>query len=494
MGNPREVEIKLRLDPDRAPQLARAGFFAGVDPEKKHYHTVYFDDEKQHLLRGGFELRIRQDGERSLQTLKTIDSVERGEWETEAEEGGPSLEDIEAPGLAKLKKRGLNLCPQFSLDVDRRTWSVTRDGSCIEVALDDGALEAQGRQRRVCEAELELKSGDSVALYELAQRIGEEAAATPYFVSKGARGYRLAEDAMDTPARGLVLHLEKDVSVADAFEKIAGACLKQFSLSEEILERATDAEAVHQARVAIRRLRAAFSMFKDVVVGEDAEAARSELKWLSDLFGEARELDVFVDSRMRQIALQHPDVPGMQELTQELEAMRERSRRRLQDALHSPRFRVLLLNVARCAHSGQWRQSGGGLFLDIARSELDRRLRSVIKKRKAVRGVDARKRHRLRIKAKKLRYMFEFMRAAAPDKGLGVESDRLEELQDLLGELNDAIAGERLLGRVVKEAQAPAVIFAADLVRATLTASPKLTQKAIKTHARLRRTQPFDRG
>jgi triphosphatase len=495
MGNPREVEVKLRLDPDNAPLLARSGFFAGVDPEEHHFHTVYFDDEKRHLLREGFELRVRQDGERSLQTLKTIDSVERGEWETEAEEGGPSLEDIEAPGLSKLQKRGIDLRPQFSLEVERRTWSVTRDGSCIEVALDDGTLEAQGRQTRICEAELELKSGDSIALYELAQKIGEEAAATPYFVSKGARGYRLAEDAMDTPARGLTLRFEHNVSVADAFQKIADACLRQFSLSEEILGKATDAEAIHQARVAIRRLRAAFSMFKDVVVGEDADAARSELKWLSDLFGKVRDLDVFADSRMSRIALQHPDVPGMQELTQELEAMRERSRRRLQDALHSPRFRVLLLNVARCVHSGQWRQSDGGRFLDFARSELDRRLRSVIKKRKAVRGVDARKRHRLRIKAKKLRYMFEFMRpAAASCKALGVETDRLERLQDLLGELNDAIAGERLLGRVVKEAQAPAVNYAADLVRATLTVSPNLAQKAIKTHADLRRTQPFDRG
>jgi CHAD domain-containing protein len=313
-------------------------------------------------------------------------------------------------------------------------------------------------------------------------------------VSKGARGYRLASDAIDMPARGLTLHLENDASVPDAFRKIADACLKQFSLSEEILENAMDAEAVHQARVAIRRLRAAFSMFKDVVVGEEADAARRELKWLSDLLGQARDLDVFAESRMSEIVLRHPDVAGMQELTEGLQAMRERSHGRLEDALHSPRFRALLLNVARCAQSGRWRQNGGGHFVEFARGELDRRLRSVQKKRKAVRGPDARKRHRLRIKAKKLRYMFEFMRAAAPSKALRVESDRLERLQDLLGELNDVIAGERLLGRLVQESNTPAVGYAANLVRATLAASPKLAHKAVKTHADLRRTQPFGRG
>ncbi len=428
---------------------------------------------------------------RSIQTLKTIDSVERGQWEREAANGDPSLDDIEAPGLAKLVKREITLDPQFSLDVDRRTWNLSIDGSCIEVALDKGQMQAGGRQKEICEAEFELKSGDEETLFELAQRIGKESAATPYFVSKGARGYRLAQKDIDTPARGLVLHLENDVSGADAFEKIVGACLKQFSLSEEILESAIEAEAVHQARVALRRLRAAFSMFKSVVVGEDAEAVRRDLKWLSDLLGEARDLDVFLDKRIAPIALRHPNVAGVEDLTRALEAMRDESRRRLAEALNSARFRAMLLNVVRCAHSGDWRRGGGGSFLEFARDELARRLRSVEKKRKAVRGPDALKRHRLRIKAKQLRYMFEFLKAAAPSKSLCVESDRLERLQDLLGTLNDAIAGERLLGQIVQDARTPSIGFAADLVRSTLTPSPKLAHKAVKTHSDLRRSKPF---
>ncbi len=46
----------------------------------------------------------------------------------------------------------------------------------------------------------------------------------------------------------------------------------------------------------------------------------------------------------------------------------------------------MLLNVVRCARSGDWRRGGGGSFLEFARDELARRLRSVEKKRKAVRG------------------------------------------------------------------------------------------------------------
>ena len=155
----------------------------------------------------------------------------------------------------------------------------------------------------------------------------------------------------------MTLHFEGDVSVADAFRTIVDPCLKQFSLNEEILVTAIDSEAVHQARVAIRRLRTAFSMFKHVVVGEDADAARRELKWLSKLLGEARDLEVFLDNRMKQVALEHPDVPGVQELARRLELMRDRARHRLDGALDLDRFRALLLGVARCAHHDAWRRT-----------------------------------------------------------------------------------------------------------------------------------------
>ena len=211
--------------------------------------------------------------------------------------------------------------------------------------------------------------------------------------------------------------------VADAFQTIVDARRNSFLLNEELLETAIDPEAVHQARVAIRRLRAAFSMFQDVVAGEDADAARRDLKWLSRLLGEARDLDVFLENPMKQVALEHPDVPGVRELARRLESMRDRARHRLDGALHSDRFRALLLGVARCAHHGAWRRGDDGRFTDFALDTLEQRLNSVRRKRKAARGLDAHKRHRLRIKAKKLRYMFEFLKPVASRKALGAVLD-----------------------------------------------------------------------
>ena len=120
MATPNEVEIKLRLDPNKMQRLERWGGLAGADASNKNFHTVYFDDEKRHLLKNGYELRVRQDGGRCVQTLKTIGSIDRGEWQNETTDGEPSLESVEGPGLARAsgiacgsKRRSCATCSDF---------------------------------------------------------------------------------------------------------------------------------------------------------------------------------------------------------------------------------------------------------------------------------------------------------------------------------------------------------------------------------------------
>jgi CHAD domain-containing protein len=57
----------------------------------------------------------------------------------------------------------------------------------------------------------------------------------------------------------------------------------------------------------------------------------------------------------------------------------------------------------------------------------------------------AAERHRVRIDAKKLRYAAEFFAALYPPKRVRRYVDTLEDLQDILGALNDAAVADRLL-------------------------------------------------
>lgn len=93
------------------------------------------------------------------------------------------------------------------------------------------------------------------------------------------------------PAAGIVL--DRRSSTADAFQVIAPACLDH-ALANARSVGAGDAEGIHQMRVGLRRLRAALSLFKPLIDGAESEAIKTELKWLTEQLGQARELDVLV--------------------------------------------------------------------------------------------------------------------------------------------------------------------------------------------------------
>jgi len=493
MPDNRELEIKMRLDPADVEKIASSDTLKGINLEHKHYRTVYFDGKRHELARHGFELRIRDDGTRRIQTLKSVNGLDRGEWETEAASGVPSLDEISGTPAADLIRHCTKLIPVFSLQIDRRSWTVLRDGAAIEVALDTGFLTAGSRSQPIYEVEFELKEGPPKGLFELAEDMKRQFDAPLSFQSKGGRGYNLASGGAFIPP---ALHLTAALTTKTAFQKIANACLRQFSFYEEDFRATGDAEALHQARIAIRRLRAAFSMFKTVVTGKDADEVREGLKWISDLLGRPRDLDVFVEVELRRIDRQHPGVPGLSALVEKVSSMRRAAHDHLKEALHSVQFRQMLLSLALCIQAGEWTHEGAAgpheeRLIDFARAELGRRLKSVAKGKKAVAGDDALQRHRVRIKAKKLRYMAGFLQSLASGKAYARTMRRLKLLQDHLGMLNDVIAGERLLSQAVSEAQDASVSFAASLVCQYSAVPRKIAKEAAKVHKKLRQSRSF---
>src|SRR3546814_2270038 len=85
------------------------------------------------------------------------------------------------------------------------------------------------------------------------------------------------------------------MTAADAFRHIAQSCVRQFRLNEALLLAGRDAGALHQVRVALRRLRSAFSIFKPVIGGDAHTPLRDELRWLASELANARNLDVLLE-------------------------------------------------------------------------------------------------------------------------------------------------------------------------------------------------------
>ena len=323
---------------------------------------------------------------------------------------------------------------------------VAHKGSRVEVVLDEGIVAGGGAQAPLCELELELKEGKPRALFALAQEI---AAAVPLrlgVLSKAERGYALAEKILGEAARAEAVALAAPLSEGDAFRAVARACLRHYRLNEIVLLDRRDAEALHQARIALRRLRSALSLFRATVRGKDYQGLRDELGWLSGQLGDARNLDVLLAGEA--------GPAGDDGARGRLVRARSRAYHRVEAALASERVRALMLRLALWIEAGAWRfrERASRDLAGLAAHQLERWWRRVRRHGARLGKVGAEDRHRLRLDVKKLRYAAEFLAGLAAGKAQRARRDRfiaaLKELQERLGDLNDATAAEAMTAKL----------------------------------------------
>jgi CHAD domain-containing protein len=214
-------------------------------------------------------------------------------------------------------------------------------------------------------------------------------------------------------------------------------------------------------RVALRRLRAAVSLFADMLLGPQTEEMKTQFKWITQELGPARELDVFIKRVVRPVTDGKPNGPGMAVLAKELQRRRDEAFARARAAIESTRFRDLVLDVAGWIEAGEWTRSTDDFarllreqpIAPAAADELRRRWKKILKAGAQLDELDPPRRHKMRIQAKKLRYASEFFGGAFPGKKAmrrrKVFVVGLEKLQDALGDLNDIAVHERLSERIV---------------------------------------------
>src|SRR5262245_37613158 len=87
MASHREIEVKLRADPDKIAKFRRSPWWRGLQRlDRQSLHSVYYDTGDRRLRDYHISLRTRTDGHSFVQTLKMLDagldSVSRREWET----------------------------------------------------------------------------------------------------------------------------------------------------------------------------------------------------------------------------------------------------------------------------------------------------------------------------------------------------------------------------------------------------------------------------
>lgn len=247
------------------------------------------------------------------------------------------------------------------------------------------------------------------------------------------------------------LSRKRPLTCERAFQRIAHACLGDIERSHRSACRG-GAEGIHRMRIGFTRLAAARKFFSAMVTDDGWSAIKSEISWLDGILGEARDNDV---------ALAYADEPRGRFLDFDRRAVDRKvpsDHARVVRALGSERYRTLLTKVRAWIDHGPWTTSTNSARGNLRKAPLELFASHRLKRwshrlaRYNDRPLERGRQHRIRIMAKRYRYIVE----ALSELDVNVSRNRLREakaageLQRALGDLRDMHRIRRRIGAARK--------------------------------------------
>jgi CHAD domain-containing protein len=502
-----ESEVKLSAAPAyQLPDLHELGL-GTVQLPTQTLSTSYFDTQDLRLWRRRITLRHRvgEGGQEGVWTLKL--QGENGDNEVNRTElswsGGSDAIPAEARRLVVGIVRQHTLKRIVSLESTRQRVLVRTAGAPVGEIDDDTVTVTDGGRTghvfRQIEFEIDPEAGSTGRGSSLIEQV--------VGAIKGA-GARIEHEQKFAKALGVVEPDPATLHADGAIDRVStlGALIR-WSLRNG-LERLLDFDvalredpenppvrAVHQARVATRRLRSDLKTLGPVLDPLWLQHIRSELKWLGGVLGAVRDIDV-LDARVQSDGAIHLTTPGFSELGARLASQRRTASWTLAEVLQSERYLDLLDRLDDSTSSPRFYVSlasgegaGHGLGpLTPARTALPQLLRphwKNLRKRvaKAASPPSDTELHRIRIGSKQLRYGAEL---AEPILGAdaGRTARRAENIQTILGDHHDAVTAVDWLEHIPSDDTTTASFAAGALAAQALRQEAKARrhwEKAWKT-------------
>jgi CHAD domain-containing protein len=454
----REIETKFDVAPDfvlgdffDSADFARPG--ASLGSRTVNLESTYHDTLEQSLLRSGLTLRRRTGDTDTGWHLKVPGAGFRTElhWPLAGNEQPPE----ELFRLIWPFAGTAELLPTVTLRTTRTAHRVTApDGRLVFELADDevrasseGAAVVMSRWR-----ELEVELGPAGTLVDL-DRATELLLKRGVFPSRSSSKLRRALGRPDDPEAGSAAAVLTGYLRAQCDALTAG----HFAISAKPFEASAISqphEAIHQTRVATRRLRATLRIFGPLFEAEAATRLQDELAWFAAELGEVRDREV-LRSRLARAVDDLPAYLVVGPVAQRIDEVLLAELRQHADALlatmRDDRYRVLVQDLARWREQPAFTPQASGPpgvlapHVTAAESKLAKRM-----KRAAGNHTPAEQLHQARKAGKRARYAAE---AAAPALGKKASkvAKRASRLQTLLGEHQDAVVATEVLRRIADQ-------------------------------------------
>ncbi|MBL0901225.1 MAG: CHAD domain-containing protein, partial [Reyranella sp.] len=232
-----------------------------------------------------------------------------------------------------------------------------------------------------------------------------------------------------------------DTAPAVALRLIVAACRVDLAKYRAITLQSRRAIGIHQTRVALRRLRAAFTIFRPAVGGPRVRSLSAEAKWLAGECAPARDLHVFLTESVERVP------PPVKRIAARLAAAHLQ---RARAALSGARYAAFDRDLAAFAAE---RHAAVGRLDEFGRRVLESRHAKVLRRGRALGKLDEERLHRLRIAIKKLRYAATYLAPAFASADAKPYIDATVRLQGALGALNDRAAARQMLADLATAAR-----------------------------------------
>ncbi|HWL81796.1 MAG TPA: CHAD domain-containing protein [Roseomonas sp.] len=445
------LRLQLALPPESVAALWRHAALAGVRrPRPVAEEWTWLDSAGGLLARAGLALRNPPPGNRRLCRLEPPAGFRLP--------GTPPGEPEPLPaGAAPPEAEGAALEPVARYA--GRVQQAKPDAAGITLCLRTGTLTVGEATRAVALLDLE---GPDAPVLELASTLAADLPLLPAVAGLDAMALALRRGpaARQDGRRGA-----PDLGAAEAAEDAFALAIAH--LTDVLLTHAPAArpdrgpEAVHQLRVAARRLRSCLRLFRPVLDGPALRALDASLRDFARALGEAREWDVFLGEMGAELAAALGPDRRWARLLRAAEARRLAAYTQLRTMLDGPAFRKLVWQAVRAAALRDWGAPEGAdappPLRDLAAGLLSKRHRKLLKEGRHIETLSDEALHELRLKAKRLRYAAELFAPLWPGKPARRFLKRIAALQQALGVANDTVTARALVASLGQAAPAWAI-------------------------------------
>lgn len=402
-------------------------------PQVVRLHDYYVDTPERFFQKAQLACRIRINADSAEFTLKNLVESKRKVFIREEK-------NIKLPKLAS-EKAALAYCQNkffprlqllFVIKHERQIHHFFLPGRTrLEASYDQVVMSCGKKKHQMQEIELEFKSG----LIEQFEAFIDKLSTLPLRCSTSSK-FEVA-----------LTHFQKELSPSlsskwDAFHDLANHVLKDNRKAIKKCEREVSLgqpDAIHDMRVATRRLRAALKTFKRALPAK-AKKIRAKLQTLFRVLGEKRDLDVFSEFISSTLKAKTDAFPALSKRIDEahhhiISLLQSRLYVGLVEALEQ----LEAVEIKSDQENLQWMQR-----------RILKALEKVLKGAGDLHVVaEDKDLHQLRISIKKLRYICEFFEPIFSKYVCSLELliKKCKQFQTILGAHQDAIAGLAMLNR-----------------------------------------------